>query len=86
MGDVRSKGLMAAIAIVKDKDTREPIGMLPMESTHRVEDLMWERGVYARAMFENIAVAPPLTVTKEVLDVIVDAIDASITQMEEEML
>jgi adenosylmethionine-8-amino-7-oxononanoate aminotransferase len=45
-----------------------------------------ERGVYARAMFENIAVAPPLTTTKETLDVIVDALDASITQMEEEML
>jgi 4-aminobutyrate--pyruvate transaminase len=86
VGDVRKRGLMAAVEIVKDKETKEPIGSLPMESTHRVEELMWERGVYGRAMMENVALAPPLTVTKKEIDVIVDALDSSIAQMEEEML
>jgi 4-aminobutyrate--pyruvate transaminase len=86
VGDVRRRGLMAAVEIVKDKETKEPIGSLPMESTHRVEELMWERGVYGRAMMENVALAPPLTVTKKEIDVIVDALDSSIAQMEEEML
>jgi L-2,4-diaminobutyrate transaminase len=86
VGDVRNRGLMAAVEIVKDKETKEPIGSLPMESTHRVEELMWERGVYGRAMMENVALAPPLTVTQQDIDVIVDALDSSISQMEEEML
>ncbi|MBI4832537.1 MAG: aspartate aminotransferase family protein, partial [Candidatus Lindowbacteria bacterium] len=64
VGDIRSIGLMAAIEIVKDKDTKEQIGELPMESTHRIEELIWEKGVYARAMLENVAVAPILTTTK----------------------
>ena len=77
---------MAAVEIVKDKATKEPIGVLPMQSTHRVEELMWERGVYGRAMMENVALAPPFTVTKKEIDTIVAALDASIAQMEEEML
>ncbi len=86
VGDIRSLGLMAAIEIVKDRETKEQIGMFPMESTHRIEELIWEKGVYARAMMENIAVAPPLSITKEEIDTIVDAIDSSIAQMEKEML
>lgn len=86
VGDIRVKGLMAAVEIVKDKETKEPIGSLPMESTHRIEELVWEKGVYARAMMENVAIAPPLTITKEEIDIIVDAVDSSIAQMEKEML
>jgi adenosylmethionine-8-amino-7-oxononanoate aminotransferase len=57
-----------------------------MQSTHRIEDLMWEKGVYGRAMMENVALAPPLTVTKQEIDTIVDALDYSIAEMEEELL
>ncbi|MFW9769728.1 MAG: aminotransferase class III-fold pyridoxal phosphate-dependent enzyme, partial [Candidatus Thorarchaeota archaeon] len=86
VGDVRSRGLMAAVEIVKDRATKEPIGVLPMQSTHRIEDLMWEKGVYGRAMMENVALAPPLTVTEKEIDAIVDALDSSIAEMEKEML
>jgi adenosylmethionine-8-amino-7-oxononanoate aminotransferase len=86
VGDIRSKGLMASIEIVRDKETKEPMGPMPMTGTRRVEELMWEKGIYARAMFENIAVAPPLTIKKEDIDLIVDALDKSIGQMEKEML
>jgi adenosylmethionine-8-amino-7-oxononanoate aminotransferase len=77
---------MAAVEIVRDKNTKQQIGELPMESTHRLEELTWEKGVFARAMFETVAVAPPLTITREEIDIIVDAIDSSIPQMEKEML
>lgn len=86
VGDIRVKGLMAAVEIVKDKETKEQIGEMPMESTHRIEELSWDKGVFARAMFENIAVAPPLTITKEEIDTIADVLDSSIQQMEKEML
>lgn len=42
--------------------------------------------IEGRGLVENAAVAPPLTTTEETHDVIVDAVDASITQMEVEML
>jgi adenosylmethionine-8-amino-7-oxononanoate aminotransferase len=86
VGEIRTRGLMAAVEVVKDKKTKEPLGALPMESTHRVEEYMWEMGVYGRAMMENVAVAPPLTVTKDEIDLIVDALDSSIARMEKEML
>ncbi len=86
VGDIRGIGLMAAVELVKDKATKEPIGELPMESTHRVEEMMWDKGIYARAMMENVAVAPPLTVTKASVDLIVDALEQSIEQMEKELL
>lgn len=86
VGDIRSMGLMAAVEIVANKETKEQIGMFPMDSTHRIEELMWEKGVYGRAMLENVAVAPILTTTKEEIDIIVDALDSSIAEMEKEML
>ena len=86
VGDIRFKGLMAAVEIVKDKKTKEQIGSLPMESTHRIEEFMWDRGIYARAMMENVAIAPTFTVTREEIDMIVDALDSSIAQMEKVML
>jgi adenosylmethionine-8-amino-7-oxononanoate aminotransferase len=76
---------MAAIEIVRNKETKEPMGY-PMQGTHRIEELMWEKGIYARAMFENIAIAPPLTMKKEDIDLIIDALDAPIIQIEKEML
>ena len=86
VGDIRVKGLMAAVEIVANKETKEQIGMMPMESTHLIEDLMWDKGIYARAMMENVAIAPMLGVTKEEIDQIVEALDSSIEQMEKEML
>jgi adenosylmethionine-8-amino-7-oxononanoate aminotransferase len=86
VGDIRCMGFMTAIEIVKDKETKEQIGDMPMDSTHRLEDLMWDKGIYARGMLENIAVAPVFTTTEEEIDLIVDALDASIAQMEDEML
>jgi putrescine aminotransferase len=86
VGDVRGLGLVAAVEIVKDKQTKEQIGEVPMESTHRIEELTWEHGVFTRAGLENIELSPPLTITKEEIDKIVDVLDSSIAQMEKEML
>lgn len=86
VGDIRSIGLMAGVEIVKDKETKEKIGTLPGESTHRIEELLWEKGVYCRTMGQGISLAPPLTIKKKEIDVIVEALDSSIAQMESEML
>jgi adenosylmethionine-8-amino-7-oxononanoate aminotransferase len=86
VGDIRSLGLMAAVEVVKDKETKEQIGEIPMDSTHRIEELTWERGVYTRAGLENIELAFPLIISDEEIDQVIDVLDAAIGQMEEEML
>lgn len=86
VGDVRSLGLMAAVEIVKDRKTKEAIGEIPMDSTHRIEELTWERGVFTRAGLENIELALPLIISEAEIDQIVDALHAAIEQMEKEML
>ena len=87
VGDIRSMGLMAAVEVVRDRQTKEQIGELPQQAPRRVEALLWEKGVYARAIpTESIALAPPFIFTKEEIDTLVDALDASITQMEKELL
>jgi 4-aminobutyrate--pyruvate transaminase len=86
VGDIRSIGLMAGIEIVRDRETKKPIGSFPMSGPHRIEEILWEQGVYCRTMGQGISTAPPLTVTERDIDVIVDALDYSIGRMESEML
>ena len=86
VGDIRSIGLMASVEIVKDRQTKEPIGAIPMDSTHRIEELTYEGGVFARAGLENMELAPPLTITEEEIDRVVDVLDSAIGQTEAEML
>jgi adenosylmethionine-8-amino-7-oxononanoate aminotransferase len=77
---------MAAVEIVKDRETKEQIGEIPMDSTHRIEELTWQGGVFTRAGLENVELALPLTISEQEIDEIVDVLDWAIGQMEEEML
>lgn len=89
VGDVRGRGLLLALEIVKDRDTREPFP--PDRKVHnRVKAAAFERGllVYPGGgtidghRGDHILLAPPFNVTNAELDVIVDrlalALDAAI--------
>lgn len=86
VGEIRSLGLMAAVEIVRNRKTKERIDGSPLDGHHRVEELLWEKGVYCRTMGQGISVAPPLTITEKGIDLIVEALDSSIARMEQEML
>lgn len=83
MGDVRCPGLFTAVELVKDRDTKEPA---PAE-TERVYDLGLERGVmfgtsrYA-GLGNVVKIKPPLTVTRDELDRVVDVFDEVLTEIE----
>lgn len=74
VGEVRGEGLLAAVELVRDRDdhrffeTSEKIGP-------RVAAALLERGVIARAMPQGdiLGFAPPLCLTREEADVVVDA-------------
>jgi len=82
VGDARGLGLLCAIEMVKDKETKEKWGM-GSPFTKRINDLVRERGFLAR-VWDVIHVAPPLVVTREQIDHIVAILDESIGIAERE--
>ncbi|OLE58103.1 MAG: aspartate aminotransferase family protein [Chloroflexi bacterium 13_1_20CM_2_59_7] len=76
VGDVRGRGLMIGVEIVKDKKTKE---YAAAERDHIVE-LAFERGVlFLGCGPSTIRIAPPLIATKDEADVAIDALEESIS-------
>ena len=81
VGDVRGRGLMIGIELVKDKATREPAGAL----RNRVETLAFERGLMVLGCGENsIRLCPPLIVSESEAMVALDLLEDALTQAESE--
>jgi len=79
VGDVRGRGLMIGVDIVKDQKTRE---YGAAERDHIVE-MAFERGVlFLGCGPSTVRIAPPLIVTKDEADVAVDALEESIAAVE----
>lgn len=78
VGDIRSQGLIAAVELVKDKETKE---MFPadMQIARKAWEKALEHGVICRvAGANNIALCPPLIITKEQIDELVATIGNAI--------
>ncbi len=80
VGDVRSIGLMAAIELVRDRDTRKPFAA-STKIPERVRDAALERGIIIRASGDNVVVCPPLIIREKDLDRMVDTIDEAIASL-----
>jgi len=81
VGDVRGRGLMIGIELVKDKATREPAAA----QRNRVETLAFERGLMVLGCGENsIRLCPPLIVTESEAMVALDILEDALTQAESE--
>jgi 4-aminobutyrate aminotransferase len=79
VGDVRGRGLMIGVEIVKDQTTKE-YGNVERD---RIVELAFERGVlFLGCGPSTIRIAPPLIVSKEEADVAVDALEESIAIVE----
>jgi 4-aminobutyrate aminotransferase len=75
VGDVRGRGLMIGVEIVKDKKTKE----YGAAERDRIIQLAFERGIlFLGCGPSTIRIAPPLIVTKEEADVAMDALEESI--------
>ncbi len=71
-GDVRGLGMLAAIEVVRDRETREPFPNLADSAWITRE--CFERGLIARSLFHSVALAPPLCATTEDVDRMVDVL------------
>ncbi|MGA3373658.1 MAG: acetyl ornithine aminotransferase family protein [Terracidiphilus sp.] len=81
VGEVRGRGLMIGIELVKDKATREPATAL----RNRVETLAFERGLMILGCGEtSIRLCPPLIVSEEQATVALDILEEALTLAEKE--
>ena len=79
IGDVRGKGLMIGVEIVKSKKTMEPLYVPQMQG------IAWRKGLMmiTAGMFGNVfRIAPPLVISMEQLDKGIDIFEESAREMQ----
>lgn len=80
VGDVRGRGLMIGIELVKDKMTKKPAS----ETATEVMRQSWKRGVAVITCGKStIRIAPPLTISRELVDAGLDIVMDAIRQIEQ---
>jgi len=81
VGDVRGRGLMIGVEIVKDKQTKEYGGA----ERDRIVELAFERGIlFLGCGPSTVRIAPPLIVTKDEADTAIEVLDECITIAEQQ--
>jgi 4-aminobutyrate aminotransferase/(S)-3-amino-2-methylpropionate transaminase len=83
IGDVRGKGLLIGIEIVKDKETKA----MGAEECFEIRRRMWEKGVITLAgglNYHVVRLAPALNIPEEVLDDGVNVFEEALTEFERE--
>ncbi|MEY8880739.1 aspartate aminotransferase family protein [Donghicola sp. XS_ASV15] len=72
VGDVRGRGMLAAVELVIDKDAKTPLPASVQPAT-RLFDRAWEHGLIVRSFAQGIfGYAPPLCCTEEEIDMIIE--------------
>jgi 4-aminobutyrate aminotransferase len=79
VGDVRGKGLMIGVEIVRDQKTKERAGIL----REAIVDLAFEKGLLLLGAGENtIRIAPPLVIDEEQAAFAAQTLEACISEVE----
>jgi taurine-pyruvate aminotransferase len=84
VGDVRGKGLLQAIELVKDRASKEPVDASVITS---VVDFCREQGVIVgragggRRFGNVITLSPPLVITRAECDRVVDTLDRALAAL-----
>jgi 4-aminobutyrate aminotransferase-like enzyme len=80
IGDVRGRGLLAGVELVRDQTTREPSNV----ETKRVLDLMRQNGVLvgSEGSYGNVLkIRPPLVFRRQHADILIEALDRSLAEL-----
>lgn len=81
IGQARSCGLMGALEVMKDKDTKTPFEASDKVGAY-VEERCLENGLIVRAIGDNLAFCPPLITTDAEIDEIFDIAQKSLDEAE----
>ncbi len=86
IGDVRSIGLFAALELVKDRKTREPVSPYgktsPVMAAFRQKCL--EQGLFLYTHWQNVLILPPLIITEEELGEGLRILDSALNIVDQE--
>ena len=85
VGEVRGVGLIAAVELVADKATKKGLET-PAQLGLAVSREMQDNGVIVRNIADAIAFCPPLIITEEQVDVMVDTLRAAIDRVYQELI
>ncbi|MFQ5996294.1 MAG: aspartate aminotransferase family protein [Dehalococcoidales bacterium] len=93
VGDIRGKGLLMGIELVKNKDTKEPFAPT-LRAANRMQQIAMEKGVlgYPTTGVDNgvrgdtFLVSPPYIITEAEIDAAFDLLDDALTDFEKEFL
>lgn len=80
IGDIRGKGLMVGVELVKDREKKTPA----KEETRKIRDLSREKGLLIGSggvMECVLRIQPPLTIEKEQIDKALDILEESISEV-----
>ena len=82
MGEIRGDGLMIAIELVANKETKEQLD-LEWDCSHRLFDLCLEEKLITRGFFghNSTSFAPPLTITRGQVDDVVDRFSRALDKL-----
>jgi 2,2-dialkylglycine decarboxylase (pyruvate) len=80
IGDVRGRGLLLGIELVTDRHSRTPAYELGMAVSRRAMELGASLNIGRRAMANIFRIAPPLTVTRDEIDIAVAILDQALTE------
>ena len=77
IGDVRGgRGLMLALELVSDRESKSPISKEELDEVHRG---IYEQGVMVRLSGPNLLMSPPLILSEEEAELILHAVDAGLS-------
>jgi taurine--2-oxoglutarate transaminase len=70
VGDVRGKGLLACLELVRDRETKTPLVPPNVDSPIplQIRRKAWEEGIHLLARGSLLVLSPPLTITEEHVD------------------
>jgi 4-aminobutyrate--pyruvate transaminase len=84
VGETRGVGLVGAIELVANKETKAPFAK-PGSVGPRLQDLAQEEGLITRGIGEVMAFCPPLIITEAEIGEMFKRFDRALTRLESEM-
>lgn len=80
VGDVRGQGLMLAVDLLEDVESKTPFGV-SAHAGHRVFQSCVSEGLIVRPVGDRIVLSPPLIIQEEEVDRIFETLKSAITQL-----
>jgi adenosylmethionine-8-amino-7-oxononanoate aminotransferase len=82
VGEVRGRGLLVCAELVEPNGSGRP---LDKEIVARLDRKAWDRGAIVYARGQVVRLAPPLCITRDEVDRLVDIVAASLGELESEL-